>query len=126
MAALSAYNFSLSYRPGKHNADADGLSRRPHPSSADKTQPADSLPADVSSDVIKALYSHHLEDEETNHHPPIEAVCCNPQVVPASLDTPAPWPSQPTLPGITMMEWRVLQEADPAIKGIIDLKCSGQ
>uniref|UniRef100_A0A803JJR6 Gypsy retrotransposon integrase-like protein 1 n=1 Tax=Xenopus tropicalis TaxID=8364 RepID=A0A803JJR6_XENTR len=30
MAALSNYNFSLKYRPGHQNGDADGLSRRPH------------------------------------------------------------------------------------------------
>lgn len=29
LAALSAYNFDLKYRPGKTNADADGLSRLP-------------------------------------------------------------------------------------------------
>lgn len=29
-AALSNFNFSKQYRAGKHNADADGLSRRPH------------------------------------------------------------------------------------------------
>ena len=29
VAALANYNFTLSYRPGKLNADADGLSRRP-------------------------------------------------------------------------------------------------
>jgi hypothetical protein len=27
IAALSAYNFTITYKPGKFNADADGLSR---------------------------------------------------------------------------------------------------
>ena len=31
LAALAAYNFTLKYRPGKSNADADGLSRLANP-----------------------------------------------------------------------------------------------
>ena len=30
LSALSTYNFSLRYRPGRNNIDADSLSRRPH------------------------------------------------------------------------------------------------
>ena len=30
LAALSAYDFDITYRAAQHNADADGLSRRPH------------------------------------------------------------------------------------------------
>uniref|UniRef100_A0A3B3QDK9 Gypsy retrotransposon integrase-like protein 1 n=1 Tax=Paramormyrops kingsleyae TaxID=1676925 RepID=A0A3B3QDK9_9TELE len=33
LAALSIYEFTLKYRPGKQNIDADALSRRSHPSS---------------------------------------------------------------------------------------------
>lgn len=32
LSALSIYNFSLKYRPGRQNLDADSLSRRPHDS----------------------------------------------------------------------------------------------
>jgi len=31
LAELSKYNFHIFYKPGNQNADADGLSRRPHP-----------------------------------------------------------------------------------------------
>ena len=30
LAALSTFNFDIKYRPGKHNLDVDGLSRRQH------------------------------------------------------------------------------------------------
>ena len=33
LAELAFYDFSIIYRPGSDNADADGLSRRPHTSS---------------------------------------------------------------------------------------------
>lgn len=36
LAALSNYNFKLHYRAGSQNRDADALSRRPHPFSADR------------------------------------------------------------------------------------------
>ena len=29
VVALASYNFTISYRPGQQNADADGLSRKP-------------------------------------------------------------------------------------------------
>ena len=126
LAGLSAYDFNLSYRPGKRNGDADGLSRRPHPSSAVKIQPSDDLPVKVSSDTVRALCEYHLEENETNQRASIEAVCCQPQVVPCTLDTPSPWPGQAPLPGITMPEWRLLQEADPVIKRVLDLKSTDQ
>ena len=34
LSVLSTYSFSLKYRPGRNNIDADSLSRRPHPGSS--------------------------------------------------------------------------------------------
>ena len=37
LAALTAFNFNIVYRPGKKNGDADGLSRLPQPTDKDST-----------------------------------------------------------------------------------------
>ena len=128
LAALSAYDFSLSYRPGSRNGDADGLSRRPHPPSDDKTQPAESTPVELTSDVIQVLCTHHLMDNDTDEasNPSIESVCCNSHIVLPSLDGTTPsQDGQPTLPAMPMDDWRRLQELDPTIKRVINLKMSG-
>lgn len=36
LAALSSFHFSIQYRAGKKNQDADGLSRHPHPGEQDQ------------------------------------------------------------------------------------------
>ena len=48
LAALSTYNFSLKYKSGRTNSDADGLSRRPH----DNTE--------LFSDAVKAICEAYL------------------------------------------------------------------
>ncbi|KAL6463768.1 hypothetical protein MHYP_G00281590 [Metynnis hypsauchen] len=48
LAALSAYNFTVQYRPGCHNVDADSLSRNIFSKESENWQ-------DISSDSIKAL-----------------------------------------------------------------------
>ncbi|MCG8033830.1 MAG: DDE-type integrase/transposase/recombinase [Candidatus Thiodiazotropha taylori] len=53
LAALSTYNFSLKYKSGKSNSDADGLSRRPHECT------------EIFSDVVKAV----CEAYTTNRRP---------------------------------------------------------
>ncbi|KAL6460364.1 hypothetical protein MHYP_G00303300 [Metynnis hypsauchen] len=50
LAALSTYDFSLKYRAGTQNIDADALSRRPHP---DKT--VEQQWTDISADGVRAM-----------------------------------------------------------------------
>ena len=127
LAALSAYNFSLSYRPGKRNNDADGLSRRPHPSSNDETQPAVSSSVMVTSDVIEVLCEHHLDEDRTESHPSVESVSCHPQVVVPVIDGESETASSESkLPVTTMDDWQRLQQADPAIRRVIEIKQSGR
>jgi hypothetical protein len=53
VSELSAYNFTIKYRPGKNNADADGLSRLPQENSG-----CDTL-NEMSHDTIRALCQCH-------------------------------------------------------------------
>ncbi|KAL5011180.1 hypothetical protein ScPMuIL_011737, partial [Solemya velum] len=46
LASLSAYNFTIKYRPGKKNSDADALSRLP-----------ESHPVEISEDTVSAICS---------------------------------------------------------------------
>lgn len=51
LAALSTYNFSLKYRSGVQNIDADALSRRPHPSQDQRSTQW----TDISADGVRAM-----------------------------------------------------------------------
>ena len=69
VSELSAYNFNIKYRPGKTNADADGLSRLPPDKSMD-----DSF-HEVSQDTMKALCQSHVSTSC------IETVCMSSDVL---------------------------------------------
>ena len=56
LAALSNLNFSIRYRAGKRNADADGLSRRPH-----STAETD-LSAQAEDDRVKQFISKFMNE----------------------------------------------------------------
>ena len=78
LAALAAYNFDIHYRPGKNNADADGLSRRPQPPPKD-----DDESLDVAKKVRK-LYDRILgPDSQIIERQAINALCKWHRVSPA-------------------------------------------
>lgn len=68
LAALSNFNFSIQYRAGKRNQDADGLSRRPHdldetdPSTAEDDRVLQFL-SKFLKEAIKAVCQRHELDE---------------------------------------------------------------
>ena len=139
LAALANYNFVIKYRPGKGNADADGLSRRPQPtpqtddeslSSEEKLRRlrerlSDGSPDVVcSGDVFRAVCQRHnvgeiTEDEQTL----VESITDSERVVPGELDEGT---GQATLPTMGAGDWRQLQEDDDAVGEVARHVQSGQ
>jgi hypothetical protein len=60
IAALSAYNFTITYKPGKFNADADGLSR---------------LPEIIDTDTVKAICN--MQDDPLIESLPVTVASCD-------------------------------------------------
>ena len=111
--ALAGYNFTIKYRPGKHNANADGLSRRPQiPVTSDE----------VSSYMASVLgctaLSLPLQKTILEAEPLLEAVH---QAVPQpEVELPS------TLPGYTVDGIAQLQQADPGISAVLRFHQQGR
>jgi transposase InsO family protein len=77
IAALANYNLTISYRPGRNNGDADGLSRRPY----DRLVKPDHNPnrfedtVKIEADEINALGKHFETDDESTSW--VEAISCS-------------------------------------------------
>ena len=96
VAALSNYTFSISYKPGRNNTDADALSRIQWPEAVD-----------ISSQTVHAV----CEGVQAPHGK-IETLCHEPQAVGVL--------SQDNMPSdMTSLEWSQAQIKDPAICQII-------
>ena len=96
VAALSNYTFSISYKPGRNNTDADALSRVQWPEAVDISYQN----VQVVCEGVQAL------------HGKVETLCHGAQAVGVL--------SQDTMPaGMTSLEWSQAQMQDPAISQII-------
>jgi len=89
VAALGVYDFTIKYRTGKSNADADGLSRMPQ---VDEYK-------EVSPDSVKAL---------------CQSQTCTPYVTSLSM-TSVPMSGLNLYEEITPRNWRQLQSQDPVV-----------
>ena len=96
LAALSAYNFTINYKPGKSNSDADGLSRRPQ----------------IFSDMVKAICM------SVQVKAPL-AECVAAEVCPLLEENTSQ--SRP----FNVINWKKEQSKDRSIKRVIDLVSSG-
>ena len=96
VAALSNYTFSISYKPGRNNTDADVLSKIKWPEAVD-----------ISSQSVHAV----CEGVQAPHGK-IETLCHGAQAVGVLSQGNMP-------PGITSLEWSQAQSNDPAICQII-------
>ena len=62
LSALSTYHFTLQYRPGRSNIDADALSRNPLPATEEAWQ---SVPPETVQALCKQIKSHEISKEAT-------------------------------------------------------------
>ena len=104
MATLGAYNFTVTYKAGSSNLDADALSRR---------LPRSSRPTEVSMDTVKTVLqpqtcevstfavTHHVTVESDHVTPPVTKPDCHAFV--GSID------------------WKKAQQEDATLKKAIDL-----
>ena len=139
LSSLASFDFTISYRPGKSNGDADGLSRMPQPDGHVKPPPVpdeeyikpflarvhQSADEDVcSNEEFQAICAYHLAGAAFRTDgvgtPAIEAISMQSEAVPHTLVTP-PMPSQTDLRMMSPAEWTRLQEADPIIGRVLDI-----
>ena len=78
LASLANYNFDIHYRPGKNNADADGLSRRPHDPPHDDDE---FLETQKRIRLLKERIQSSANDETLDREA-IAAVCMHHRIVP--------------------------------------------
>ena len=111
LAELSNYNCSISYRSGKRNADADGLSRR-----KEKTEIA------IFPDVLKALCNAVICNAVTADEVPISDILTDSAVEPVSNVDEDQEVSTEFLQGtaLTTHQWHKAQSSDGNIRVIID------
>ena len=107
VAALSGYKFSIKYRSGKKNADADGLSRCKHPQEVKTIFP----------DMLKAI-SHSLSEMDKDCSL-VESLAVSPAHVSKQI-LEIPEQLLQTY-GLTFKDWREAQLSDPCI-GVILIK----
>ncbi|MEW8338813.1 MAG: ribonuclease H family protein, partial [Candidatus Thiodiazotropha taylori] len=100
LASLGSYNFELSYRSGRANADADGLSRRP-PSTVE-----------MFSDVVKAISQAYTVKRDAC--PYAETLIVNSKSLPADST-----PSEST--ELKNIDWAKEQSSDVTLKRVIQL-----
>ncbi|KAK7929525.1 hypothetical protein WMY93_005920 [Mugilogobius chulae] len=102
LAALATYDFNIQYRPGRHNIDADLLSR----------QYSDSEQwADVPQSAIKAICKI---ENTTNQVRLVDQLGVPPTAVPEAYSFPVSLTAM-TFEQLTLKELQIAQDLDPAI-----------
>ncbi|KAL4007883.1 hypothetical protein ACER0C_001735 [Sarotherodon galilaeus] len=111
LAALSTYDFSLKYRSGVQNIDADALSRRPHPSSIHKSEWND-IPAAG----VRAMCQMSVVIKHRNPHSgrAIDPLGTSPQAIPQAYCNLASL-SVKNMPFVSLTELSTAQREDPGI-----------
>ena len=113
LAALSSYDFTISYKPGKRNVDADSLSRLPEDFENDAKE------VNLDSPMVQQLCMMAQQPG------PLVLFCMMNNVALASQDPPVP----PVLQGQTslpLVDTKALQADDPTISTVIPLVQKGR
>lgn len=114
LSALAAYNYELQYRPGKRNADADGLSRMPG-----EKDPV----VHLESDAISAVCQYQLYQAPPSTillYPFIGTMEQNQEVIINSIGV-SQNDDEDSLKGVSDVEWQNNQENDPVISRVIHI-----
>lgn len=136
LAALSTYNFTIKYRAGLTNKDADGLSRRPNgqPLEDDaflrerdriedfKTRVLGNEPEVISSEVISAVCQRHCIHGEPDDSVLAESLALGASAIPDCFADSV----QNTLPGMKKEDWYRYQREDPSLKRVIPFLEAGR
>ena len=104
VAALSDYDFTIRYRSGKNNADADGLSRLPEDTGKQNI---------IFPEILKALCMSTTVSQE--NCPLVESLALSQPET--NTDIPE---SLLQAHALSSMDWRKAQRQDPTLKVIID------
>lgn len=126
LAALSSFDFSIEYRAGKRNQDADGLSRRPHTQNEHdhSSEEDDRIQQFISRFVmersepvfskgaVKAVCQRHnvynsLDSEDGADSEPaiVECLAMSEEAIPPDFLTTAVFFGSNMLPGMTQQDW---------------------
>uniref|UniRef100_A0A8C5DDV5 Gypsy retrotransposon integrase-like protein 1 n=1 Tax=Gouania willdenowi TaxID=441366 RepID=A0A8C5DDV5_GOUWI len=132
LAGLSTYQFTIKYRAGQANGDADGLSRRPqdppHEDEAftEERERIDDMKRrlldrdDVNHEVFSALCQRHFVAFAGEHHShPEQLVAAESLAIDPSLVLGVF--GEDTLPSMTTSDWCKAQKDDPSLSHVVAL-----
>jgi len=114
LAALSAYNFDITYRSGRKNHDADALSRRPH-TQINVEEDREVITADMFRVISSSIVEHNDEKDETTL---FETFCNGEDGLDAALENSG-FQEDNALPSLSSEEMRKYQENDPVVGKVI-------
>ncbi len=108
LAALATYNFSLKYKPGRHNIDADILSRYPwEPTKCSEWK-------EIPNSAVRAICQLAVVSEREESSRMVDQLGLSPQSIPEAYACPTTLTLSP-MEQLTSSELKTAQEEDPII-----------